>query len=499
MKIIACALLVTFIYCVGQVTSLQCYTCSGMTGSAYDDCSNNKNSNLTTCANGTTNCFSMKLQFNSSGAMLYGRGCAGTSQCSSTTLTNVTAACQAFGGNADISNCTASKWKKKHLYYRIVNSPHNNEAEKYRVQNTVARAIKLWSDASPLTFYEAKDRQKADFVVKFIKGDHNDGYPFDGEGGIYAHAFFPQDGDVHFDNDEIWALKQENSPKKDLFIIAAHELGHSLGLGHSKVDGAVMRPKYRDIMKHKDIEKLSSDDTAAIQAVYGPCPKVEYWLKDLLKRRTKPRPPIGKRRPSTCSGPFDAMFLGPDMRTYVMRGRYYWKLNEERMIGRPQPLLIKHRWPGLPGNVNAAVTSYYTKRTYFFKGDRVWRYNNNVLDSNYPIKIKGTGLPKNPDAALVWGPKNRIVIFRGKKFWVWNEFTRRVDMGFPKLIRKYWHGVPNHLDAALRWKNGITYFFKSGYYWKFEDDLEKTAKCYPRPVALYWSSCGGTSLERYGT
>ncbi|XP_035660821.1 uncharacterized protein LOC118405429 [Branchiostoma floridae] len=111
MKIIACALLVTFIYCVGQVTSLQCYTCSGMTGSAYDDCSNNKNSNLTTCANGTTNCFSMKLQFNSSGAMLYGRGCAGTSQCSSTTLTNVTAACQAFGGNADISNCTVTSSK----------------------------------------------------------------------------------------------------------------------------------------------------------------------------------------------------------------------------------------------------------------------------------------------------------------------------------------------------------------------------------------------------
>ncbi|XP_066305400.1 matrix metalloproteinase-17-like [Branchiostoma lanceolatum] len=393
----------------------------------------------------------------------------------------------------------ANKWKKKHLYYRIENSPHNNEAEKYRVQNTVARAIKLWSDASPLTFYEAKDGQKADFLVKFIKGDHNDGYPFDGEGGIYAHAFFPQDGDVHFDNDEVWALKQENSPKKDLFIIAAHELGHSLGLGHSKVDGAVMRPKYRDIMKHKDIEKLSSDDTAAIQAVYGPCPKVEYWLKDLLKRRTKPRSPTNRRRPSTCSGPFDAMFMGSDMRTYVMRGRYYWKLNEEQMIGRPQPLLIKHRWPGLPGNVNAAVTSYYTKRTYFFKGDRLWRYNDNILDSNFPIKIKGTGLPKNPDAALVWGPKNRIVIFRGKKFWVWNEFTKRVDMGFPKLIRKYWHGVPNHLDTALRWKNGITYFFKSGYYWKFEDDLEKTAKCYPRPVALYWSSCGGTSLERYGT
>lgn len=52
----------------------------------------------------------------------------------------------------------------------------------------------------------------------------------------------------------------------NLFQVAAHEFGHSLGLSHSDEQKALMAPYYRG---YKPGFQLHSDDIEAIQALYG--------------------------------------------------------------------------------------------------------------------------------------------------------------------------------------------------------------------------------------
>lgn len=59
--------------------------------------------------------------------------------------------------------------------------------------------------------------------------------------------------------------------------MAAHEFGHSLGLAHSTVEGALMFPWYQGMQNGFDYE-LPEDDRLGIQSLYGNDNKHFYLL-----------------------------------------------------------------------------------------------------------------------------------------------------------------------------------------------------------------------------
>ena len=157
-----------------------------------------------------------------------------------------------------------STWDKLDITYVFVNGTGQLDGDVER--DLVRRAFALWAEQTALTFTEVTDNN-ADIVIGWAEGDHGDGDPFDGPGDVLAHASFPNPYDnsqvfLHFDDDERWVDSETRNV--DLLTVAAHEIGHTLGLAHSNDPDALMFPSYSGPRRF-----LGDDDIAGVQSLYG--------------------------------------------------------------------------------------------------------------------------------------------------------------------------------------------------------------------------------------
>ncbi|GMI89247.1 hypothetical protein like AT4G16640 [Hibiscus trionum] len=156
---------------------------------------------------------------------------------------------------------TSFKWSKYNLSYSISNAPQGFTVDK--VSSIFAQALNSWAAVSPFKFTK---KTTGDIVVGFYSNNHGDSPFFNGVSRALAHAFYPQNGRVHFNTYYTWTSNPTTSSQADMESVAVHELGHTLGLNHSGVQSAIMYPYYPlGTIKRN----LTQDDKDGLKAMYN--------------------------------------------------------------------------------------------------------------------------------------------------------------------------------------------------------------------------------------
>ncbi|XP_004689109.1 PREDICTED: stromelysin-1 [Condylura cristata] len=354
------------------------------------------------------------------------------------------------------------KWRKTHLTYRIVN--YTLDLSRDAVDSAIEKALRVWEEVTPLTFTRIKEGE-ADIMITFSVREHGDMNPFDGPGEILAHAFAPGPGihgDAHFDDDEQWT---EDTAGINLFLVAAHEFGHSLGLHHSANTEALMYPLYNtftDLTRFR----LSQDDVEGIQSLYGPPPGAPVLP-------TESAPP-GPGTLDMCDPAlsFDAVTT---LRGEILffKDRHFWR--KQLSVPETEFHSISSFWPSLPSGIDAAYEVTSRDTVFIIKGKQFWAVRGNEAQAGYPKGIHTLGFPltiSKIDAAISDKEKKKTYFFTENKYWSFDEKRWSMDPGFPKLISEDFPGVGSKVDAVFE-AFGFFYFFSGSSQMQFDPNAKK--------------------------
>ncbi|XP_077653828.1 stromelysin-1-like isoform X1 [Urocitellus parryii] len=362
------------------------------------------------------------------------------------------------------------KWGKNHLTYRIVN--YTPDLPRDAVDSAIEKALKVWEEVTPLTFSRMHEGE-ADIMISFAVREHGDFIPFDGPGQVLAHAYAPGpgiNGDAHFDDDEQWT---KDTAGTNLFLVAAHELGHSLGLFHSANPEALMYPVYKSFTDLARF-RLSQDDVDGIQSLYGSGPATDPPRNPLVPTKSS-SPESGLGSPPAMCDPalsFDAVST---LRGEILffKDRHFWRKSLRAL--EPEFHLISSFWPSLPSSVDAACEVTSKDTVFIFKGNQFWAIRGQAVEAGYPRSIYTLGFPstvRKIDAAISDKEKKKTYFFVEGEYWRFDEKSQSMEPGFPRQVAEDFPGVDSKVDAVFE-AFGFFYFFNGSSQLEFDPNAKK--------------------------
>ncbi|XP_051934460.1 collagenase 3-like [Hippocampus zosterae] len=355
------------------------------------------------------------------------------------------------------------KWNKRLITYRITR--YTSDLSQRQVDATIGQAFQLYSDVIPLDFKQIYSGT-ADIMILFQGGYHGDFYPFDGAGGVLAHANSPgrqEGGDTHFDDDEQWTLTQTGV---NLLLVAAHEFGHALGLDHSRDRRALMFPTYQYV--NTNGYRLPDDDRRGVQALYGS-------RSQEPTKAPKPNPPPEPEPEGPTEDPDDALPNPRDEQCsrdlmfdaatsirgdlFFFKNGYYWR--KSSLFQGIRFTKVSTKWSRI-NTVDAAYEVPSKDAVYLFEGNQFWgiRAYAKTLLPGYPKSLTALGLPSTVgkvDAAVYVPTTGKTLIFVKRQYWSYDEVRNQIDFGYPRDTARDFRGIGSKVDAVFS-NYGYLYF-----------------------------------------
>lgn len=401
------------------------------------------------------------------------------------------------------------RWDKTELTWNLVKYSETTLLSRDQQIRAIQKGLDHWSKVTPLTFKNVSGL--ADIMISFEKQQHGDSSPFDGPGGVLAHAFYPGrreiNGNTHIDDAEQWT--EGKIEGTNLEIVVTHEFGHALGLGHSENSDALMAPYYRGYTPNF---KLHADDIAGIQELYGirapvvpstsepttveattETPKTSSTQKltttpeqtTTAEPTTTPEPTTTTAEPTTTpevTTTFNPPTTTTNKQTNHLcnrpahskiqaaftdaKGVVYLFLSTGDVISNATGShKIEELFPDGPKYVDAAAYTAEQELLLLVRGIDMWMYTFNGSTNTFsPAEKFRHKLNIELDAAAVthdlydW---ERIFFFSGQYMYEYQPYFMRVSD--PLSIEHIWYGVPAVYDATFSDSDEVHFLHEDSY------------------------------------